>query len=116
MTERTLAAPPRDLSRRLALALRQSSSRRVRAGIRFGLRRDPSGCPPRFSTSRCRRFDLPPVKDGLLALVHGPRGAVALVNVFASWCTACRFEHPLLLQSGRRTSFHSRHRLQGQAG
>lgn len=28
-------------------------------------------------------------------------GQVTLVNVFGSWCAACRIEHPLLLEIGR---------------
>ena len=44
-------------------------------------------------------FDLPPVKGRTLGLSSADlgRGEVSLVNVFASWCFACREEHPVLL-------------------
>ena len=31
-------------------------------------------------------------------LTPGLKGAVSLVNVFASWCVACRAEHPILMR------------------
>ena len=44
-------------------------------------------------------FDLPPVKGRELGLSGAAlKGEVSLVNVFASWCTACREEHPLLME------------------
>jgi cytochrome c biogenesis protein CcmG, thiol:disulfide interchange protein DsbE len=44
-------------------------------------------------------FRLEPVKGRTLGLASGDlRGEVSLVNVFASWCTACRDEHPLWMQ------------------
>ena len=99
MTERTLAAPPARLSRRLALALPAVIFAGVALEFGFGLRRDPSGLPSALLNKPVPRFDLPPVKGRLLGLSSTDlEGEVALVNVFASWCTACRFEHPLLLQ------------------
>ncbi len=45
------------------------------------------------------RFGLPPVRGRSLGLSSADlRGDVSLVNVFASWCVACREEHPLLMQ------------------
>ena len=45
------------------------------------------------------QFSLPPVKGRPLGLSSADlRGDVSLVNVFASWCVACRAEHPLLMQ------------------
>jgi cytochrome c biogenesis protein CcmG/thiol:disulfide interchange protein DsbE len=44
-------------------------------------------------------FDLPAVKGRSLGLSSSDlTGEVSLVNVFASWCTACRAEHPLFMQ------------------
>jgi cytochrome c biogenesis protein CcmG, thiol:disulfide interchange protein DsbE len=44
-------------------------------------------------------FDLPPVKGRLLGLASANlKGEVSLVNVFASWCVACREEHPVLMR------------------
>jgi cytochrome c biogenesis protein CcmG/thiol:disulfide interchange protein DsbE len=48
------------------------------------------------------QFSLPPVKRGHLGLSSADlRGEVSLVNVFASWCVACREEHPVLMQLHR---------------
>jgi len=45
------------------------------------------------------KFSLPPVRARALGLSSGDlRGEVSLVNVFASWCTACRAEHPLFMK------------------
>lgn len=48
-------------------------------------------------------FDLPPVEGRRLGLSDKDlKGKVSLVNVFASWCTACREEHPLLMELAAR--------------
>ena len=45
------------------------------------------------------QFSLPPVKGRQLGLSSADlKGEVSLVNVFASWCVACREEHPVLMQ------------------
>ena len=47
-------------------------------------------------------FSLPPVKGRQLGLASADlKGEVSLVNVFASWCVACREEHPVLMQLNR---------------
>jgi cytochrome c biogenesis protein CcmG/thiol:disulfide interchange protein DsbE len=44
-------------------------------------------------------FSLPAVKGRQLGLSSvNLKGEVSLVNVFASWCVACREEHPVLMQ------------------
>jgi cytochrome c biogenesis protein CcmG/thiol:disulfide interchange protein DsbE len=44
-------------------------------------------------------FTLPPVQGRALGLASTDlNGEVSLVNVFASWCTACREEHPLFME------------------
>ena len=44
-------------------------------------------------------FSLPPVKGRKLGLASANlHGEPSLVNVFASWCVACREEHPVLMQ------------------
>ena len=48
-------------------------------------------------------FELPPVQGRSLGLTSKDlEGEVSLVNVFASWCVACRAEHPLLVELARR--------------
>jgi cytochrome c biogenesis protein CcmG/thiol:disulfide interchange protein DsbE len=45
------------------------------------------------------QFNLPPVKGRTLGLSSDDLlGEVSLVNVFASWCVACREEHPVFMQ------------------
>jgi cytochrome c biogenesis protein CcmG/thiol:disulfide interchange protein DsbE len=45
-------------------------------------------------------FVLPPVKGRALGLASADlrAGEVSLVNVFASWCVACKEEHPVFMQ------------------
>jgi len=44
-------------------------------------------------------FSLPPVQGRVLGLSSTDLvGEVSLVNVFASWCVACREEHPLFVR------------------
>lgn len=63
-----------------------------------GLDNDPRLVPSPLIGKPAPSFALPPVagrKSGLSSA--DLRGQVSLVNVFASWCVACRDEHPLLL-------------------
>ncbi len=59
---------------------------------------DPSQVPSNLIGKRVPVFSLPPVQGRTFGLSSGDlHGEVSLVNVFASWCVACREEHPLLL-------------------
>jgi cytochrome c biogenesis protein CcmG/thiol:disulfide interchange protein DsbE len=65
----------------------------------WALNHDPRTIPSALIDKPVRQFALQPVKGRTLGLSSSDfRGDVALVNVFASWCVACREEHPLLLQ------------------
>jgi cytochrome c biogenesis protein CcmG/thiol:disulfide interchange protein DsbE len=71
----------------------------VALGLAWGLGRDPSVVPSALIDKPVPRFALPPVRGRTLGLSDADlRGEVALVNVFASWCTACRAEHPIFMQ------------------
>jgi thiol-disulfide isomerase/thioredoxin len=60
---------------------------------------DPSQIPSNLIGKRVPIFSLPPVQGRTLGLSSDDlHGEVSLVNVFASWCVACREEHPLLLR------------------
>ena len=70
--------------------------------LAIGLTRDPSEVPspligkpaPQFQTARL-------APEGSNAPAFASRdmlGQVWLLNVWASWCVACRIEHPLLMQ------------------
>ncbi len=65
----------------------------------FSLNRDPSTVPSPLIGKPVPEFSLGPVKERTLGLSTADlRGDVSLVNVFASWCVACREEHPLLMR------------------
>ena len=60
---------------------------------------DPSILPSALMGDPVPEFALPPVRGRTLGLSSGDlKGDVSLVNVFASWCTACRYEHPLFME------------------
>lgn len=70
-------------------------------GLAFliGLHRDLNTLPSTLIGKPVPEFSLPPVKGRTLGLATGDlKGEVSLVNVFASWCVACREEHPVFMQ------------------
>jgi cytochrome c biogenesis protein CcmG/thiol:disulfide interchange protein DsbE len=72
------------------------------AAFALGLRHDPSLVPSPLLGKLVPVFELPPVAAGGPGLSSADlKGRVYLVNVFASWCVACREEHPLLMQIAR---------------
>ena len=65
----------------------------------MGLGRDPKLVPSPLIGKPVTDFALPPVKGRSLGLSSSDlKGEVSLVNVFASWCIACREEHPVLMR------------------
>jgi cytochrome c biogenesis protein CcmG, thiol:disulfide interchange protein DsbE len=69
--------------------------------ITFGaaLNRDPRTVPSALIDKPVPEFALPPVKGRTLGLSSADLvGEVSVVNVFASWCVACRQEHPLFIR------------------
>lgn len=68
----------------------------------WGLTRNPGEIPSALIGKLVPDFSLPPVQGRTLGLSAADlRGEVSLVNVFASWCTACRAEHPLFVRLSR---------------
>jgi len=66
--------------------------------LAWGLTSDPRALPSTLIGKRAPQFDLPPVKGRSLGLSTADlAGEVSLVNVFASWCVACKQEHPLFM-------------------
>ena len=64
----------------------------------IGLAMNPREIPSHLIGKPVPEFSLPPVKGGTLGLASTDlRGEVSIVNVFASWCLACREEHPILM-------------------
>ncbi len=75
----------------------------VVAFLAVGLTLNPREVPSPLIGKAVPDFELPPIagrqNPGLAGL--DLKGEVSLVNVFASWCTACRYEHPLLMRLKR---------------
>ena len=70
----------------------------------LGLYRDPTLVPSPLIGKPVPVFELGPVQGREYGLSSRDlRGEVSLVNVFASWCVACRDEHPLLLALNRES-------------
>jgi cytochrome c biogenesis protein CcmG/thiol:disulfide interchange protein DsbE len=67
--------------------------------LAWGLTRNPGELPSVLIGKPVPEFALPPVQGRTLGLSSiDLQGEVSLVNVFASWCTACREEHPLFMR------------------
>jgi len=68
----------------------------------IGLTRDPREIPSPLIGKPVPEFRLAPVKGRALGLATADlKREVSVVNVFASWCTACRDEHPLWMALAR---------------
>lgn len=72
----------------------------VLLALGWGLsREDPDALPSTLIDKPVPEFSLPPVQGRTLGLSSEDlRGEVWLVNVFASWCTSCRYEHPVFME------------------
>lgn len=101
--ETTLSSHPSASEPKPALRLRYGLPIVVFAALSltlaWALNRDPSMIPSALIGQPAPQFMLPPVKGRALGLSSADlKDQVSLVNVFASWCVACRAEHPLLLR------------------
>lgn len=68
----------------------------------IGLTLNPREIPSPLIDKPAPAFSLPQLsKEGTLSLAD-MRGQVWMLNVWASWCVACREEHPVLLELARR--------------
>ncbi len=69
---------------------------------------NPRDLPSALLGKSVPAFALSPVKGRTLGLSTADlKGKVSLVNVFASWCAACRDEHLVFMRSRRGASFRS---------
>lgn len=74
----------------------------VGAFLYAGLWRNPREVPSPLIDKSAPAFTLAQLQEP--ARTFGPadmRGQVWLLNVWASWCVACRTEHPLLVELGK---------------
>lgn len=68
----------------------------------FGLRRDPSLIRSALVGNRAPAFTLRTMDGKQTVSLADLRGQVVVVNFWASWCAACRREHPNLLAAWNR--------------
>jgi len=69
------------------------------AFLAVGLTRDPREVPSPLIDKPAPVFDLPQLAAADQRFTpESMKGRVWMLNVWASWCTACREEHPLLME------------------
>ncbi len=71
--------------------------------LAVGLKRDPREIPSPLIDKPAPRFALPRLDEpGKTIGLDDLRGKVWVLNVWASWCVACREEHPLLVEFAKK--------------
>ena len=70
--------------------------------LAVGLKRDPRDVPSPLVGKPAPAFTLPQLDTEKPFSTGDLRGQVWLLNVWASWCVACRQEHPVLVDLARR--------------
>lgn len=71
--------------------------------LAFGLKLDPREVPSPLIDKPAPAFTLARLDDPARAFaLDEMRGQVWLLNVWASWCVACRQEHPVLVSMAKR--------------
>jgi cytochrome c biogenesis protein CcmG/thiol:disulfide interchange protein DsbE len=70
----------------------------VLLGFMAGLRHDPAILPSMLIGKPLPSFALAPMRAGEPGFTSAElTGQPTMVNVFASWCTVCKAEHPMLM-------------------
>lgn len=71
----------------------------------IGLYGDPSSIPSTMIGREAPAFELPPLEGSQIPGLtsQGLKGkGVSIVNIWASWCVPCRYEHPQLVTLSQR--------------
>lgn len=68
----------------------------------WGLRRDPRLIRPVVVGKQAADFSLPLLDEDRTIRLSDLRGQVVVLNFWATWCTACRLEHPGFVASWDR--------------
>jgi len=93
------AIPPKRPSRRSLFIVPLLLFAGVAVFLAIGLSLNPREVPSPLIGKAVPEFTLPPVMGRTPGLSSRDlKGDVSLVNVFASWCAACREEHPILMR------------------
>lgn len=67
--------------------------------LAIGLNRDPQEIPSPLINKVAPAFEVPQLADGNKTFSPASmKGQVWILNVWASWCVACREEHPVLVE------------------
>ena len=67
--------------------------------LAVGLNRDPHEVPSPLINKPAPAFELPQLADPKQSFTPASmKGQVWILNVWASWCVACREEHPILVE------------------
>jgi cytochrome c biogenesis protein CcmG/thiol:disulfide interchange protein DsbE len=70
--------------------------------LAIGLNRDPHEVPSPLIGKVAPAFELPQLADPKKTFSpEGMKGQPWILNVWASWCVACREEHPVLVEMGK---------------
>lgn len=69
--------------------------------LAVGLRLDPKKIPSPLIGKPLPAFSLPTLDNPARIVSNTDLKGPVLINVWASWCTACRDEHPLLVELAR---------------
>ncbi len=70
----------------------------------FGLTREPGTLPSALIGQPVPAFDVPTLASDRPRITEAAlEGQVSMINVWASWCIACRAEHALITEISRRT-------------
>lgn len=76
--------------------------------LAMGLRNDPRVIPSMLIDRKLPDFRLPSLEQQGAGLDSAklPDNGLVLINVFSSWCSGCRLEHPFLMAKAKDQRFH----------